>query len=175
MSIPFATRPSQTQSQLLIFLGEIGDQLTIRRRNNHLWRRLIRDLLNRGRSEKLSGNPVDQSAYGYVIYGICTCFAVHVLAHAVFAPGRLQQWLVIKIHEIVGMHICPKNDVAPPAAVPSIWAASRHKLFPSKTDTPVSAITGFCMDSDLVDEHGTGPEEVSGFESNVCESSSFCS
>ena len=29
---------------------------------------------------------------------------------------------------------------------------------------PVSAITGFCMDSDLVDEHGTGLEEALSFE-----------
>src|SRR5271157_4032090 len=158
MSIPLATQTSQAQSQLLIFLCEIGDQLAIRRRNNRLRRRLIRNLLDRGRSEKLSGNPVDQSAYGHLVPSIRTCFAVHVLSQAVFAPGRLQQWLVVEIHEIVGMHIRPKNDVAPLAAVPSLWAASRHKLFPSKTDTPVSAITGFCMDSDLIDEHGRGFE-----------------
>ena len=53
------------------------------------------------------------------------------------------------------MHVGPKNDVAPLSAVPAIWSASWHKLFPPKTDTSVSAVAGFCMDSDLIDEHGS--------------------
>jgi hypothetical protein len=54
------------------------------------------------------------------------------------------------------MHVGPKNDVAPLSAIPAIWSASWHKLFPPKTDTSVSAVAGFCMDSDLIDEHAIG-------------------
>jgi hypothetical protein len=71
-----------------------------------------------------------------------------------FATGRPQKRLIIKGHQIVGVHIGPKNDVTPFPAVPTIRATSRDKLLPSKTDAPIAAIPGFCMNPDPIDEQG---------------------
>jgi hypothetical protein len=54
------------------------------------------------------------------------------------------------------MDVSPKNDVAPSSTIPAIRATSRHKLFPPKTDAPVSAIPGLSVNSDSVNEHGVG-------------------
>jgi hypothetical protein len=71
-----------------------------------------------------------------------------------FAARRIQQGPKIKIHQIIGVHIGSKNDVAPFPAIPAVRAASRYKFFPPKTDTSVSAIPGFCVNSDSINEHG---------------------
>jgi hypothetical protein len=51
------------------------------------------------------------------------------------------------------VHVGPKNDVAPLPAVPTVRAASGHEFFAPKTDAPISAIPGFCVNSDPIDEH----------------------
>jgi hypothetical protein len=70
------------------------------------------------------------------------------------AARRLQQRLIKKLDQVVGVHVGPKNDVAPLPAVPTVRAASGHEFFAPKTDAPISAIPGFCMNSDPIDEHG---------------------
>jgi hypothetical protein len=71
-----------------------------------------------------------------------------------FAAGGLQQWLVKKIYKVIGVHIRPKNNVAPFSAVPAVWPTARHKFLTPETDTAVATVTGFCVDSNAVYEHG---------------------
>jgi hypothetical protein len=110
----------------------------------------------------LSWDPVDDRPGGHFVDGVLAGLPEHVLTHPVFAARGFQQRPVIKLHQVVGMDIGPKNNVAPSPTIPTIRAASRHKFFPPKTDAPISAIPGLGVNSNPVNEHGVQRSAFSG-------------
>ena len=52
------------------------------------------------------------------------------------------------------MRVRPQDDVAPPAAVAAIGPPLGDEFLAQKGDTAIPAVAGFCMDFDLIDEHG---------------------
>jgi hypothetical protein len=64
------------------------------------------------------------------------------------------EWLIKKIGERVGMKIGAENHIPTPPAIAAIRAATRHKLFPAKTDAATPAAAGLRKNSDSINEHG---------------------
>jgi hypothetical protein len=66
---------------------------------------------------------------------------------------RLDQGLVEKTREIIGMLIGTENDVSACPAITAIGTTARDKLLASKTDAAAAAIPRFRRYPDPIDEH----------------------
>ena len=65
----------------------------------------------------------------------------------------LDDRLVEKIGEIVGVDVGAQNDVAAAAAIAAIRAAARHELLAPKTDATAPAIPGLGKNFYSIDKH----------------------
>ena len=87
---------------------------------------------------------------------------MHFLSLTMPAIFRFDDRLVKKIREIVYVSICPKNNVAAPAAIAAIRSAFRHKFLPPKTDAAAAAIARLRKNFDSIDKHDENVKAFNG-------------
>ena len=74
----------------------------------------------------------------------------------------LDDRLVEKIRQIVGMDVGPQDHIAAAPAVAAVRATARHEFFAPKTDAAPSAVTGLGKNFDSIDKHKGASAEIAG-------------
>ena len=67
---------------------------------------------------------------------------MHLLSHSVPTAFRLDERLVEKIREIIGVAVGAQNYVATATAIAAVGSALRNEFLAPKTDRPASAAAG---------------------------------
>jgi hypothetical protein len=79
-----------------------------------------------------------------------------IAAFAVAAALRLVLGVEAEFEEGILVLVSDKRYVAATAAIPSAWAATRDVFFASKSQAPVTAVSGLNQDANLIDERAMG-------------------
>jgi len=80
-------------------------------------------------------------------------FAMHFFPAPMSAVFRLNERLVEKMSEMVGMLIGPQNNIAAAPAVTAIRSALGNEFLAPETDAPASALSGLRKNFDAIDKH----------------------
>ena len=146
-----------TKHEFLILFGKIRNLLTIDRINPYLSRWIV--LIHSYWLEFLRWNSVNNRSYRYLVDRIKAGLSVHIFAESVLSALGPQNWLIVEVDQIVLVNIGAKYDIPPFATVPAVRATFRNKFFPAKADAAVPAVSGFGLDSNLVNEHDSSIAE----------------
>ena len=94
----------------------------------------------------------DDRAYRNLDCGREGVASVFVFAFASTAARRANERFIEEGNKIIRIVVSFQNDVPSSAAITAIRSTVRNEFFPSKAAASVAAVTGFCMDANLINK-----------------------
>ena len=86
-------------------------------------------------------------------YFIFRAFTMLTIASTMLAPLGNQLRIIGISLKIIHRWVNTENDRAAVAAITSVRAAFGTELLTPKVDNPIATISGFCINSDVIDKH----------------------
>ncbi len=152
MHVALPAAAAFAENELLAVVREVGDRRKGRSRRGE-GRVSFPGYLNFFRPHPAAFILINNRSHRHFHHLRQRAAAVHLLPLPVSALFRLDDRLVEKVGEIVGVNVGAKNDVAAATAITAIGTAARHELLAAKTHAAASAVTGLGKNFYSIDKH----------------------